>query len=310
MAVYTHATSIRTNYSGGTDATWRDFLTFWANSFTSCGWTRTADTGQIDLATTLNPTSTNLNRGYMIFAMGDALQATNPFFVKIEFGSGVVTGAPFTAFTVGAGTDGAGTINLRPSVRQTIQWLSYSAALLPASAAGDGSYLNVCCQEQAGNVFGFLSIDRSRNPTTGAATGDGVGVTFNSVAVNSTNHASTYSYGFAADAPTELPYRAWTFGPPPVIPYHNAAGTGIAGNDIKTAGSFGYLYPDLHPTNAMYALFNDDTPDYQTFSMTTMGAAHTYRVLPYANGGSIMRYANELSGGPNPYAFDLAVRWE
>lgn len=85
---------------------------------------RTSDTGQVDLDTIVAPswTASEVGMGYLIYRFDDALQATNPIFMRIDFNivfwsfstsnstAMQAQGAIQTKFTFGTGTDGAGTI--------------------------------------------------------------------------------------------------------------------------------------------------------------------------------------------------------
>jgi hypothetical protein len=98
----------------------------------AAGWVQTADTGQIDLVTVTKPTGLSDAQGYVIYRMDDALQATAPVFIRIDFGSG--PGAINNMgmwLTVGGGSDGAGVI--------TPVWLSAPTSSAPNVAAGNNS---------------------------------------------------------------------------------------------------------------------------------------------------------------------------
>jgi hypothetical protein len=86
--------------------------------------TRTADTGQVTISSMVAPTwsASPTSMGYLIYRFNDALQATKPIFMKIEFivlrwsylANSSVTyqneGGFQTKFTFGTGSDGAGNI--------------------------------------------------------------------------------------------------------------------------------------------------------------------------------------------------------
>lgn len=74
------------------------------------GLTQTSDTGQINWTTVATPAGASASQGYEIWRFNDTLQATKPLFFKIEYGSGGAATSPAIWMTVGAGSDGAGTI--------------------------------------------------------------------------------------------------------------------------------------------------------------------------------------------------------
>jgi hypothetical protein len=78
---------------------------------TSGGWVVTADTGQTLPSALAAPSATNQKMGYRIYRMADALQATAPVFLRIDFGSNWNSlQCPGLWFTFGTGSNGAGTI--------------------------------------------------------------------------------------------------------------------------------------------------------------------------------------------------------
>ncbi len=72
------------------------------------GWVKTADTGQVTIASMAVTSAAQQVAGYNIFRTNDGL---SPVYVKLEYGSGATNGYPAIWITVGTGTDGAGNIN-------------------------------------------------------------------------------------------------------------------------------------------------------------------------------------------------------
>ncbi len=97
-----------------TDAAFRKWAQGIHDTFIAAGWVQTDDTGQVDLETVEAPGSDNDFRdtmaGYDVFRMDDALHATAPVFVKVEYGSGYSSTNVGMYLTVGKGSDGAGAI--------------------------------------------------------------------------------------------------------------------------------------------------------------------------------------------------------
>jgi hypothetical protein len=99
--------------SNAADANFRAWVQFIHDLFTvTGGWVQTGDTGQANPATisTGAVTTANTKFGYIIYRMDDALQATAPVFVRVDFGNGVAISAPGMWFTIGTGSDGSGNI--------------------------------------------------------------------------------------------------------------------------------------------------------------------------------------------------------
>ncbi len=91
------------------DAGFRALITVISNAFATA-WVQTSDTGQINLSTVLKPTGAQTMMGYQIWRMNDALQATAPCYVKMEYGAGWDTASLALGITIGTGSDGAGNI--------------------------------------------------------------------------------------------------------------------------------------------------------------------------------------------------------
>lgn len=69
----------------------------------------TTDTGQIDPLTVVRP-SVSTYAGYRIYRAKDALAATKPYYVKVEFGVGSVNDRILIRRTLATGSNGAGTL--------------------------------------------------------------------------------------------------------------------------------------------------------------------------------------------------------
>lgn len=93
-----------------TDADCRAWAQHIHNTLSNAGWVQTADTGQINLSTFTQPTIANEKRGYEIWRMNDALQATVPVFMRIDYGSSGSANSIGIWMTFGTGSNGSGTI--------------------------------------------------------------------------------------------------------------------------------------------------------------------------------------------------------
>jgi len=96
-----------------TDAKFRAWVLACITALTDVGLVQTADTGQIDPATVSAPPSSGSKQGYAIFRFNDALQATLPIFIRLDFGTVFKSGTdtrPTLWVTVGTSTNGSGTL--------------------------------------------------------------------------------------------------------------------------------------------------------------------------------------------------------
>jgi hypothetical protein len=101
------------------------------------GFTKSADTGQIDWSTVVKA-STDQAAGYEIRFLDDTLHATTPIYVKLEFGTGPFTNRPSIWVTVGTGTNGAGTIT---GITVSRRLINHSEAELLSTSANYPTYM-------------------------------------------------------------------------------------------------------------------------------------------------------------------------
>jgi hypothetical protein len=154
------------------DADFRSWGSGLSAQFAAIGLVKTADTGQIDWATVLKPTASAQQRGYEIWRFNDALQATKPVFIRIDYGSGQVTSAPGLWVTVGTGTNGAGTLTGQVG---TTRAASAGSAIASATSycSGSSSRLNLATNTNAAAVVMVICVERTKNGA-GVDTGDGI----------------------------------------------------------------------------------------------------------------------------------------
>jgi hypothetical protein len=146
-----------------TDADFRTWVAGIRAALEAVGMVRTADTGQIDTATVVKPAATLANQGYDIFRLDDALQASCPVFLKIEYGSGGAADRPGLFLSHGQGSNGAGALTGTRST--SLQFLAANSrpigSQLPVYASGDGSSVALMVNLDANQTMG-LFLDRPR----------------------------------------------------------------------------------------------------------------------------------------------------
>lgn len=159
-----------------TDANFRLWGSWISASFSAFGWVQASDTGQINWATVVKPAAGNTAQGFEIWKAGDALQATKPIYIKIEYGSGALAAQPSIWITVGSSTDGAGTITGSATTRQQMTGNVSSATAYPCYASGTTSRFTLAMwSTTAVACYTVLTIERSRD-AAGTETGTGVQV--------------------------------------------------------------------------------------------------------------------------------------
>jgi hypothetical protein len=77
---------------------------------TTGGWTLSTETGETPPASLLHPTVANTKKGFRIYKMSDALQATAPVFMRVDYGGANGPNVPGIWITIGTGSNGAGVI--------------------------------------------------------------------------------------------------------------------------------------------------------------------------------------------------------
>ncbi len=258
--------------SNSTDALFRAWVTFIHNSFIAFGWINTADTGQINLATVLTPTIANTKMGYKIYRMADALQATKPIFIRIDFGSGAAILGPGLWISFGASTDGAGNI-VSPYYNGTVL---ATAIINTTGNAATGVHNSYASGNTSRIVFGlftqvinnkimFFFIERSKD-SAGNYTGDGI------IFAGSTGGIVSFSMYLktgVAQPPADggLNY---------LLPTNNP---GSFGTDIGIGLHIPFAGVALYPSINVVVVRQADFATEAQFTMTLYGIVRTYQHL-------------------------------
>lgn len=166
-----------------TAATYNTFHGKFSAGLQAASLTKTSDNGQVVFGTT--PATATLGMVYEVYAFSDALQATKPVFIRVDY---VGSTAYEVYLTVGTGTDGNGTI--------TGQWLTQwplgsngptgnaqtSGLVRYLYTSGDGSYVTLLSNlsgstgaATAVDNMGAVVIERTRD-IDGTANGNGVNI--------------------------------------------------------------------------------------------------------------------------------------
>lgn len=100
---------ITTPVDHSSDAAFRVWAQEIDAAFVAAGWVNTADTGQVNLSTMVRP-AINTMAGYRTYYYNDALHASAPIYLKLEFGTNNVATTPGWFVSMGQGTNGAGSL--------------------------------------------------------------------------------------------------------------------------------------------------------------------------------------------------------
>lgn len=177
-----------------------------STALAAVGLVKTADTGQIDWATVVAAAPANTQQGYEIWRFNDSLQATAPIFLRIAYGSGSATAMPSLWFTIGKGSDGAGTITGVLQAATQVSAAASSATVLPCYvSSGDGSMLAFGggVAPTGGCTLWWFTIERSRS-VSGAATATGLSF-LKSTYCSAYNYALATTWNLGIYAPITIP---------------------------------------------------------------------------------------------------------
>lgn len=189
------------------DATFRTWGDGVADSLQAAALTKTSDTGQIDWTTVTRPTTANTFAGYEIYRFTtDTKLADLGCYIKIEYGVGSATTRAALAFTVGTGTDGAGTLTGQVTTRTVFTPADASFGSTPTyCSGGDGRVAAIINTSSGSSGAGgnfVLVVERTRN-SGGSLTADGIMV-FASGGTGTTTYGTLSAY-ITSNTVTELP---------------------------------------------------------------------------------------------------------
>lgn len=151
MTAYTNAIAdIRIN----NDTRFRDQMGWIATQLENIGWTKQADTGQIDWGTVTAPIAADTTAGFEI------RKPTNGPYLKIWYGSGYAAYAKSLWLQFGTETDGAGAFtngNVITQVRQIRTATGYNGASVRAGddyVSGDANRLSIAMTDDTSAPYG------------------------------------------------------------------------------------------------------------------------------------------------------------
>lgn len=204
------------------------------------GWVQTADSGQVNWTTVTKSGSTNTVCGYEIWRMDDALQATAPIFLKLEYGTANPATAGSLWVQVGIATDGAGSLVGVTSTRAQVGASGTSTNQHNSLFTGDtdrlGLYLHFKDNVSSSNATRvvFVSIEREVNGN-GERVGTGVYLSYSTANAGMNGNArqeyfsaSAGGVGIEADLGVLIP----------------DIGSGAAGSSVA-------VFPQYHAHNSL-----------------------------------------------------------
>lgn len=290
-----------------TDAEFRTWGSTISGELANMGLVQTADTGQINWTTVLKPTVLNQVMGYEIWRFADALQATAPIFVKLEYGSSGTGTRAAIWVQVGVTTNGAGTLTGAKSTRNQCGQQINNVNTALCAFSGDTARLTIALWffDSLGNQNGdftiFFSIEREKD-INGADVGTGcyISVSGNSGTQDLGNEIgqeyfsrSSGGLGIEEDPGCHAPM----------------IGNGTSGADVS-------LFPQNF-ANGVFLPFGLNQLAYKTSAIPVnsevpvivYGATHTFRTL---GGTFVGQGQNMVVRGPSNFAHNasFAIRWD
>jgi hypothetical protein len=249
-----------------------EMLSVVRNSFLSCSFTRTAQSGSVDDLSTLTPRlAANALVTYDVFAFNDSWQATQPLFIKVRYLSGVAAGGIRLDFSMGTANDGFGNLTGSSVLTELTGGITTAAAPLsgsPVFAHGDGSYMTLLTFPNDVNNSQFAVFERFYD-NTGQPTGSG----FHMIATNAAATSKTVQSQacFVGSAPAPLEFQTIPTSRPSQLP---------AVYDGRLI--LGLIYPfvgmPLNPSpNILLGNSTDFTVPYQLINYTVYGTTRPYR---------------------------------
>lgn len=278
-----------------TDAGFRAWATNLSTALQACGLVKTADTGQINLTTVTRAGAGGL-AGYEIYRFNDALQATRPIFVRVEYRTGSSPDSAQIQVTFGTGTNGAGTLagvtvstntsttNATPPVGAIPTYVTLSGSALVIAWA-----INYNTTTAAGG--GIYICDRFRDES-GAATSEGMYVLF-----IAGNNGNWYNVNFG------LGTKQNGVGGMCLTPHYTQYPNASVGANVEVFNHYAWT-PAPRQILACLTYFSGDISGLSQFTVTHLGASHNYLAL--GDGG--LRVTDMW--GTNSSVSRLAVLWE
>lgn len=279
-----------------------------ANAFANSGWVKCTDVvagTQIDWSGVTTANTTVVSKGYEIWEMGDALQATAPVFLKVEYGGSQAS--PYLWFTVGTGANASGNVTGNVSYRINVTTSnSVSGQSYFAGGTSRFAWVGLGTGRTSTMLFGVeRTVDANGTPT-----GDGVLFLWNEANFTASQFAWTPALSNTAALETTWGMMTSTVNgaisltmPPlrqiPFYPiFHTMPGT-FFNPGLNFVGSLSALM-----TNSMTAQGTlPPVGEWGKLQIQYYGNTHTY--LPLSS-GYIYPYTYRNVGN----AISLMMRWE
>jgi len=291
-----------------TNAEFQAFCTSIKNALVAAGLVQTADTGQMNTATITWPGTTSTNAGYLVFWFNDSLQGTSPIYLKLSLGRGASnTLSTIIQLQLGQGTNGAGTLTGTLSSILTCNNQSQTSLAVTNTNQDYAVVVEGFCAlfsrvtntQFSGNCAHFFSVERSRDPSTGAFDGLGAFILYRTSNVVGPPITRGQAVRWASS-----PFTGVNNGSICICP-GIPANTALLSGDKQLYPHF-YNLPDVRQTAYTFTVRQSEfTSNPTTFTATPYGATpHTFMNL-----GISLTYGLSCNIGDDTN-FCACVLWE
>lgn len=281
-----------------TDAGFRAWGSELSAKLQAAGLVQTADTGQINWTTVTRPGSVNNAAGYEIYRFDDALQATAPLYIKLEYGTGNVADRPCIWVSVGTGTNGAGTLTGSVSNRNTTSFFNTpgnDGVSRPSYLCVKDGFVGLAWKYGLSTSYSdlkfylFFAVARTVDDS-GAETGDGFTIFRRNQSTTATGGTQVESVSYSAGV------QAAQNGYYAIVPGNVTASD--VGTDKQIYKCYGVM-PRVRPIMQCCVCFKDEFGVGTTFTATLVGTtARTYLSLGdgmnYAAANRNVRYCDAM----------------
>lgn len=261
-----------------TNEEFRAWITAVHDALIAVGLVQTADTGQLDIATINKPGSGASVAGYRIYRFNDALQATAPIFIKVQFGTASTATRAGLWFEVGTSTNGAGTIGGQKTAVNGA-WSGADAATQTCRFSGDGGRLSMLMYPSVLDSSGgiFVSIERDHDED-----GDDVASGFSLLVMSGSNDQITY---VPTPAGAVVTFNANIL--PSAAPWGDGTPSpSVNGQDVITYNVYGPARYSRYPLkNVLVYAHADIVQDAAVVAEAYLGEQHTYRAMGLTQAG-------------------------
>lgn len=318
-----------------TDAALTTAIIAMSAQFQACGLVKTADTGQLNPAaggfTAVFPAAIG-SVGYEIYRFGDALQATAPVFLRVDYGRYGQYGHVGVRLTIGTGSDGAGTITgvLNNSNITTSQG-DFDIVAYGGSGTTDATVNFYCSGDGSRLIFGwfgfntnpYFSIERT-HAADGTDTNEGLLLVWRTASKNSTLGSSsnvTQVLLFGVAAANQPPMQGSVVQANGsyagvMVPWPVGAGGGVPSNnygynslqnqgDICVLPVFFWRGRLTNPSKNVAGYWAADIANDSVVNFTHYGAQRSFRAV----GGWVSSFGN-YGGVATQANHGMLMRWE